>query len=75
MKRIAATPLWFLLGWYVGSVAALALGVGPLLAPIMAVAFAGLVIADPLRIIWSSSTADQAKPSTRTIARADDPID
>jgi hypothetical protein len=52
MKRIAAAPLWFLVGWYLGSAASWILGVGPLLAPVMAVALTGLVIADPRQIIW-----------------------
>jgi hypothetical protein len=52
MKRIAAVPLWFLVGWYLGSAASWILGVGPLLAPVMAVALTGLVIADPRQVIW-----------------------
>ena len=73
MKRIAAATLWFLVGWYVGSVAAFALGLGPLLAPIMGVALAGIVVADPRRIIWGGHAAQVTKPTARTTASADAP--
>lgn len=56
MKRLLAAPLWFIDGWFVGAAAALALGVSPVLAPILALATAGIVVADPRRVIWSRST-------------------
>jgi hypothetical protein len=52
MKRIAAASLWFLVGWYLGSAASWMLGFGPFLAPVVAVALTGLVIADPRQFIW-----------------------
>jgi hypothetical protein len=65
MKRIAAAPLWFLVGWYVGSVVAWAAGLGPFVAPIAAVALASFIVADPLHLIWDRSPAVR----TTTIAR------
>ena len=65
MKRIAAAPLWFTVGWCLGSVAAWALGLGPFVAPIAAVALASLVVGDPLRLIWDRNSAER----TRSIAR------
>ena len=55
MKRIAAAPLWFLVGWFLGAVAAWILGAGPFLAPIAALALASFVVADPRHIIWGRS--------------------
>ena len=52
MKRIAAVPLWFLVGWYVGSATGWMLGIGPVFAPIMATAVTALVVVDPRRYIW-----------------------
>ena len=57
MKRIAAAPLWFLVGWFVGSVAAWTLGLGPFVAPIAATLLAGFIVADPLDLIWDRSKA------------------
>jgi hypothetical protein len=65
MKRIAAAPLWFLVGWFVGSVVSWTLGLGPILAPVAALAFATFVVADPLRLIWDRN----AVVRTRSIAR------
>ncbi len=52
MKRIAAVPLWFLVGWYLGSATGWMLGIGPVFAPIMATAVTALVVVDPRRYIW-----------------------
>jgi hypothetical protein len=65
MKRIAAAPLWFLLGWYVGSVVAWTVGLGPFVAPVAAVSLATFVTADPLRLIWDRHATER----TRSIAR------
>ena len=65
MKRSAAAPLGFTVGWGLGSVAAWALGLGPFVAPIAAVALASLVVGDPLRLIWDRNSAER----TRSIAR------
>ena len=67
-KRILATFLWFFAGWYAGAVIAFALGVIPILGPIIGVAAAGLIAGDPRGIIWSNrssaATAPAASPST-----------
>lgn len=64
MKRIVAAPLWFLVGWYIGSATAWALGLDPLVAPMAAVALAAFVVADPRGIIWDR----HATPVTRLTA-------
>lgn len=53
MKRLVAAALWSLVGWYAGAVGAWALDLSPALGPILAVALAGIVVADPRRIIWT----------------------
>ena len=67
-KRILATFLWFFAGWYAGAVIAFALGVSPILGPILGVAAAGLIAGDPRGIIWSNrasaSTTPVVAPST-----------
>jgi hypothetical protein len=52
-RRILAGILWFFCGWYVGALAAWALTLNPILAPILAVAAALLCAGDPRRIIWT----------------------
>jgi hypothetical protein len=71
MRRIVAAPLWFLVGWYVGSVAAWALGLGAFVAPIVAVALAGLVVWDPRRMIWGRPSTGEPLPGEPTRATAD----
>jgi hypothetical protein len=61
MKRIAAGLLWFLVGWYVGSAASWALGAGPLLAPIAALALTGLVLLDPRAFLWGHRQGSQPR--------------
>lgn len=61
MKRIAAALLWFLVGWYLGSAASWVLGAGPLLAPIVALALTGLVIADPRAFLWGGRQGSQPR--------------
>ena len=67
-KRILATFLWFLAGWYAGNVIAYALDVSAILGPILGVAAAGLIAGDPRGIIWSrrssASTTPAATPSS-----------
>jgi hypothetical protein len=71
MKRIAAAPLWFLVGWYAGSVAAWTLGLGPYVAPLAAMALATLIMTDPLRVIWDQRSADRSKSLARLTANTD----
>lgn len=74
MKRIAAGPLWFLAGWFLGSVAAFAFGLGPLVAPVAGVVLAGAVVADPLHLIWRTRT-ERTKAIARLTAVTDDGAD
>jgi hypothetical protein len=71
MKRIVAGPLWFLVGWYVGSAAAWAFGLGPVVAPIVGVALATLIVMDPLRAIWDRPALGDAKPTAPATASAE----
>jgi membrane protein DedA with SNARE-associated domain len=66
MKRLVAAPLWFLVGWYLGSVAAWSLGLGPWLAPIVAVSLAALIVADPWRVIWDRGARNTQNPAAMT---------
>jgi hypothetical protein len=52
-KRILATALWLLAGWYGGNVLAEVLGVSALLGPLLGVSVAFLVGADPRHLIWT----------------------
>ena len=57
MKRIAAAPLWFLVGWFIGSAFAWVFGVTAALAPISAFILAAFVVVDPAGLFWARSTA------------------
>ena len=66
MKRIAAAPLWFMVGWFIGSMTSWFLGLGPLVAPLVAIALTSFVVADPRQFIWErpatgSSTSSGAE--------------
>ncbi len=52
VKRTIAALLWFYAGWCFGALAAFALGVSPVLGPVLGVAAAGLIAGDPRRVIW-----------------------
>src|SRR4029453_17776901 len=52
-KRVVAAFLWFYTGWYAGAMIAAFIGVSPVLGPILGVAAAGFVIADPRRMFWT----------------------
>jgi len=68
MKRIVAGPLWFLVGWYAGSAAAWAFGLGPFVAPIVGVALATLIVMDPRGVIWDRPAPGVAKPTAPATA-------
>ena len=51
-KRIAATILWFVGGWILGSMALFALGLPTAIAPAVGLLFAALVFADPAGLLW-----------------------
>jgi hypothetical protein len=63
-KRITAAILWFYAGWFAGAVLAFAIGLSPLLAPILAVAASAIIAGDPRQMIWSR----QATPAGRRAA-------
>jgi hypothetical protein len=63
MKRIAAAPLWFFVGWFVGSAVAWAFGLGAFLAPMTAVVLAGIVVVDPRGVIWSDRPTEKSQAS------------
>jgi hypothetical protein len=71
MKRIVAAPLWFLVGWYIGSAAAWSLGLGPLVAPIVAVGLAALIVVDPRRVIWERPSTGEPATAAPTGAKVD----
>ena len=68
MKRVAAALLWFYTGWYAGATIAVLLGISPVLGPILGVAAAGLLIADPRRIIWAARPTLQSVEQVRDLA-------
>ena len=51
-KRVLATFLWFLTGWYAGAVLTELVSASFGLAPIIGAAAAAFVFADPLHVIW-----------------------
>jgi hypothetical protein len=59
-KRVVAAFLWFYTGWYAGAMLADLIGVSALLGPIIGVAAAGLVVADPRGIIWKRPATTSA---------------
>ena len=59
-KRILAGILWLFAAWYLGNIVSYHLGISDLLGPILGVCAALVVVADPLRILW---TASDARPS------------
>ena len=52
-KRLLATFLWFLTGWYAGAVLTEIVSASFGLAPIIGAAAAAFVFADPLHAIWA----------------------
>jgi hypothetical protein len=62
-KRTLAAILWFYTGWYAGAMLAEFLGVSAALGPIIGAAAAGLVFADPRRIIWTAQAATAGSSS------------
>ena len=53
-KRNVATVLWFAMGWTVGSILAIALGLPTILGVFMGVPFAWVIRAGPGRQVWST---------------------
>jgi hypothetical protein len=52
-KRVVATVLWFYAGWAFGAMIAFVTGLSAVLAPVLAVASAGMVGFDPRHLFWT----------------------
>jgi hypothetical protein len=50
--RIASAVLWFLAGWGVAGTIAIAFGLNQAIAPLVGIAWAGLVVIDPKDVVW-----------------------
>jgi len=68
-KRLLAGFLWFLTGWYAGAVLAEISGFSTVLAPVLGLASAWLIAADPRHMIWT----DRASRPTTAPAGLPDP--
>ena len=62
-KRIAVAGLWFYAAWTAFNFAALALGVSDAFGPIIGLVAAGIVVANPRRIVWRPSVATTTPPT------------
>lgn len=64
-KRALAAMLWFYAAWYAGAMVAHALGLSPVLGPILGTAAAAIVAGDPRRLIWPRASArdDRTAPT------------
>jgi hypothetical protein len=52
-KRNLATVLWFLMGWTVGSMLAIVVGLPSILGVLMGIPFAAFIRRGPARRVWS----------------------
>jgi hypothetical protein len=62
--RVASAALWFVAGWYVGNILAELFGVGMILGPLLGAATAGVLVGDPLHLIWTRRSADGSSTAT-----------
>jgi uncharacterized membrane protein len=51
--RIASAVLWFFAGWYAGAYLAEIFAVSTVLGPLLGAVTAGILVGDPLHLIWS----------------------
>jgi hypothetical protein len=68
-KRIAATILWFVGGWILGSMALFALGLPTAIAPAVGLACAALIFADPAGLLWPRRTEARVATSEVVVDR------
>jgi hypothetical protein len=68
MKRIAATVLWFFVGWYVAAAAAWLIGIPSAIAPIVAIVIAAIVWIDPRNRLWVSNPHPQTSDPSASAA-------
>ncbi len=52
VKRIIATPLWFIAIWALWDLVAFAFGVPRVVGPLLAVAISAFVAIDPAHLFW-----------------------
>lgn len=57
-KRAIVAIMWFLVGCYGGWYLALLLGASDLIGPLLGVVLAAFFAGDPLRVIWTSKSAE-----------------
>ena len=50
--RMISGALWFLAGWAVGATIAFVLGLNPTVGPLVGIAWAAFVVADPRHLLW-----------------------
>ena len=62
-KRVASTFLWFYVGWYCGAMLAAALGVSPILGPIIGISAGALIAIDPRHFVWDRDVTAVARRS------------
>jgi hypothetical protein len=62
-KRNVATVLWFFMGWTIGSIVAIAVGLPTILGVLMGIPFAWVIRIGPGRRVWSTKvyTAEPAR--------------
>jgi hypothetical protein len=58
--RVLSTVLWFFAGWYVANFAVALFGANAMVGPIVGIAAAALIGADPFRVLWTSK--DSSSP-------------
>ena len=63
-KRNVATVLWFAMGWTVGSILAIVLGLPSILGILMGIPFAWVIRNGPARQVWSTRTYAPESPGT-----------
>lgn len=61
-KRIVATVLWFLTGWYATAMLAEFLGFDQAIAPFVGAAVAAFVANDPLGLFWPRAMRTEKTP-------------
>jgi hypothetical protein len=61
-KRNIATVLWFMMGWTIGSVIAIAVGIPTVLGALVGIPFAAIVRRDPTGLLWTRDSQRRIRP-------------
>ena len=69
-KRVVITVLWFFAGWGIGAGLADLLALNDLVGPLVGIAIAALIGADPMHVLWPRQTS----PTGLTAATRREPI-